>query len=146
MAGLLDPALEDERMLAHLRAAQKELRLTPQEQDLYKRHLTNLWTPGGVDNPDGSRSTLYQAVVEGPGGFHSVPTVWDGAIVSPEEAARRAAKIGWDKFPAYKTPDEADARYSQMHDYMDRDTADYVAVRGPEALLPQGLLGYLGRR
>ena len=118
-------------MLTHLRAAQKDMRLTPAEQDLYKRHLTNLWTPSGVDNPEGSRSTLYQMVEQGPDGrFYNLPTVWDGAILAPDEALQKVDETGWDKFPAYKTPEEADARYRQMHDYMDRDTTDWMAVRG----------------
>lgn len=141
--GLLDaigPRLDDSQ-LKNFNAAQKALKLTPEEQALYQRHLTNLWGSGGVDNPDGSRSTLYQAVMEGPGGYHSIPTVWEGKIVPPEEAAKRAAAVGWDQFPAYKTPEEADARYMKMHDFMDKDTADYFAVRGPSPpLVPQGLL------
>jgi hypothetical protein len=59
-------------------AAHYALNLSPQEQALYNRHLTNLNGPGGVDNPDGSRSTLYQAIQEHGGRFYSVPTVWDG--------------------------------------------------------------------
>src|SRR4051812_4169706 len=58
--------------------ASQELNLSPEEQALYSRHLTNLRGPGGVDNSDGSRSTLYQAVQEHNGKFYSVPTVWDG--------------------------------------------------------------------
>jgi len=33
-------------------AATREMELTPQEQALYQRHLSNLYGPGGVDNPD----------------------------------------------------------------------------------------------
>ena len=132
-------------MLTHLRAAQKDLRLNQQEQDLYKRHLSNLWTPSGVDNPDGSRSTLYQFSERGPDGRHyNIPTVWDGKILSPDEALDRVEETGWDKFPAYKTPEEADARYQQMHNYMDKDAVDYWTVRGrtgPDAVVPSLLDG-----
>jgi hypothetical protein len=128
-------------------AAHAALNLTPQEQALYQRHLTNLNGPGGVDNPpdaqnpQGSRSTLYQAVQEHNGQFYSIPTVWDGKRevepytrpdgsvmdVPNQTALDKVAKTGWDQFPAYSTPDEADARYAQMHDYIDKDTADYMA-------------------
>jgi len=37
-------------------AANKSLNMTPQEQALYQRHLTNFYGTGGVDNSDGSRS------------------------------------------------------------------------------------------
>ena len=66
MAGLLTDI--DEAQLGNYRAADKALKLTPEEQALYRRHLENLWGSGGVDNPDGSRSSLYQAVEQGPGG------------------------------------------------------------------------------
>lgn len=146
MAGLLDQnGGIDESMLRNYRAADKALKMTPQEQDLYRRHLTNLWGSGGVDNPDGSRSSLYQAVMQGPSGqYHNIPTVYDGAILPPDQAVQKAAEIGWDQFPAYKTPEEADARYMQMHDYMGKDTGDYFAVRRPQPSAPSGLLGMLG--
>jgi hypothetical protein len=140
MAGLLTDL--DETQLKHYQAADKALKLTPEEKALYYRHLENLWGNGGVDNPDGSRSSLYQAVEQGPGGqYHNIPTVWDGAILQPDQARKKVDAVGWDKFPAYETPEQADDRYMQMHDYMNRDTGDYFAVRGPQPLLPQGLLG-----
>lgn len=125
-------------------AAYYALNLSPQEQALYSRHLTNLNGPGGVDNSDGSRSTLYQAVQEHGGKFYSVPTVWDGRRevepytrqdgttmdVPNSTALGNVAKLGWDAFPSYTTPEEADSRYDQMHGYMERDTADYMKQRG----------------
>jgi delta 1-pyrroline-5-carboxylate dehydrogenase len=45
---------------------------TPQERSLYQRHLTNLTGPGGVDNPDGSRSTLFQATVDHDGKTYAI--------------------------------------------------------------------------
>ena len=38
--------------------AVKEMNLTPQEQNLYQHHLSNLLGPGKVNNPDGSTSTF----------------------------------------------------------------------------------------
>ncbi len=110
----------------NLAAANAEMQLSPQEIALYQRHLTNLYGSGGVDNPNGSRSTLYQAVVGGPEGkFYSIPTVRNGAIIPPRDAAAMAAKEGWGNFPAYSSPEEADARYEKLHGYMEKDTGDY---------------------
>lgn len=130
----------------NLIAAQQALQLSPQEQALYQRHLTNLTGPGGVDNPDGSRSTLYQSVQEHGGKFYNVPTVWDGKRetepytrgngtvmdVPNSTALANVDKAGWDTFPAYATPEAADARYDQMHGYMDADTAAYMQQRGQQ--------------
>jgi hypothetical protein len=140
-------------------AAQVEMNLTPEERALYQRHIDNLNGPGGVDNPDGSRSSLYQTVEEHDGKFYNVPTVWDGKIqtekwtdpksgktfdIPNKTALDNINKTGWDKFPAYATPEQADARYEQMHGYMDKDTGAYMAGRGqpqapqqPQSAAPQ---------
>lgn len=126
-----------------LPVATSTLKLTPQELALYQMHLQNLTGPGGVDNPDGSRSTLYQAVQEHNGKFYNVPTVWngkrevepykrdDGTVMDVPNSAALAnvEKVGWDKFPSYATPDEADARYDAMHKFMEQDTSQYLGSR-----------------
>ncbi len=110
--------------------AQRDLGMTPQEQDFYSRHLANLYGTGGVDNPDGSRSTLYQATIQGPEDrFYTIPTVWGGKILPPPEAINEVRKVGIDVFPSYGTVDEAENRYGQLHDYMERDTGDYLKSR-----------------
>ena len=63
-------------------AAHQAMNLSPQEQALYQRHLDNLKGPGGVDNPDGSRSTLYQTSVDIDGKTYNLPTVYDGKILT----------------------------------------------------------------
>jgi hypothetical protein len=131
----------------HLPQAEAAMNLSPQEQQLYMRHITNLYGPGGVDNPptpdepQGSRSTLYQTVEPHDGKYYNVPTVWDGQIqtqryqrprdgqqfdIANQTALNNIAKTGWDKFPSYSSGEEADARYMKMHDYLDSDTADYM--------------------
>jgi hypothetical protein len=72
--------------------AQVDLNMTPQERALYDRHLGNLYGSGGVDNPNGSRSTLYQANVDIDGKSYNIPTVYDGKIVPVDEAVARATK------------------------------------------------------
>jgi hypothetical protein len=97
------------------------------------RHLANLWGPGGVDNPDGSRSSLYQVGFIGPDGRqYNVPSVYNGQILPPDDAIARAKQSGLSQFPSYATPQQAEARYQAMHDYMDRDTGDYFAIRRPD--------------
>lgn len=123
--------------------ATKEMGLNPQEQYLYQKHLENLTGSGGVDNPDGSRSSLYQSVQEHDGKFYNIPTVWngkrevepytkdDGTVMDVPNATAlsNVGKEGWDKYPSYSNPDEADARYTQMHGYMEKDTAAYKAAQ-----------------
>lgn len=123
----------------NLPQANAAMNLSPQEQALYMRHITNLYGPGGVDNPDGSRSTLYQATQEHNGKYYNIPTVWNGARetqpytrqdgstldVPNQTALNNVSNAGWNTFPSYATPDQADARYGQMHDYLEKDTSDY---------------------
>jgi hypothetical protein len=139
------PPINDEPAIpqTNFDAANAALKMTPQEQALYQRHLSNLYGAGGVDNPDGSRSSLYQSVQEHNGRFYNVPTVWNGQILTEKftnpagkvfdvpnaTALANIARLGWDTFPSYATPEEADTRYSKMHDYMERDTADYLRSR-----------------
>lgn len=107
-------------------------------------HLKNLWGSGGVDNPDGSRSTLLQAVEEHNGRYYNIPTVWNGKIetekwarprdgkvfdIPNKTALKNVERIGWDKFPSYATPEEADERYSKMHEYLERDTSDFFKTK-----------------
>jgi len=114
---------------SNFEAATADLKLTPQEQALYQRHVTNLTGPGGVDNADGSRSTLSQMSIERDGKTYNVPTVWDGKILPPADAMKRADQEGLDKFPSYGSQSEAEARYAQMHSYMEKDTAQYLQQR-----------------
>jgi hypothetical protein len=72
-----------------------------------------------------------------------VPTVWGGKIeAEPYKTSRgdvvdvpnatalaNIEKQGWDTFPSYATPQEADDRYEAMHKYMDLDTSQYLAAR-----------------
>ncbi len=113
--------------MANFNAAHAELAMTPEERALYMRHLGNVTGPGGVDHPDGGRSTLYQMSTEIGNKIYNIPTVWDGKIVKPEMALKLAFMEGIDKFPSYSAADEAEARYMAMHKYMD---ADIAAARG----------------
>lgn len=107
--------------------AVRDLGLTPQEQFLYQHHLNNLVEGGRVVQPNGDVSTLLQAVVTGPDGrYYNIPTVWGGQVLPPQQAMQQAAAVGWDKWPAYPTPEAADTRYGAMHDYLGRDTGAWI--------------------
>lgn len=110
-----------------MQRAVEDLKLTPQESALYQRHLDNLWGPGGVTNPDGSRSTLMQIGFDQDGRTYNVPSIYEGKIVQPREAIERARVLGLDTFPSYPSQQEAENRYHAMHHYMDQDTGDYFA-------------------
>lgn len=115
---------------ANLNAANDEMQLTPQERALYQRHLTNLYGSGGVDNKDGSRSTLFNVGTEIDGKHYNVPSVYEGKILPPRAAVDRAIKEGLDKFPSYANQAEAEARYGKLHDYMEKDTEAYLKNKG----------------
>lgn len=137
-------------------AARDAMNLNPQEQQLYRMHLSNLNGPGGVNNMDGSRSTLYQSVEPHNGRFYNIPTVWNGQLqtqkytnpndpsqvmdIANPQAIQNVSNMGWQNFPSYPTAQEADARYQQMHGYMDKDTADYFKNHPQSG----GLLAALG--
>ena len=108
----------------HAEEADQAMQLTPPERALYERHLGNLSGTGGKDNPDGSRSTIYNMTMEHNGRTYVVPTIYNGQALRPDDAARMAAQQGMDTFPSYPTQKQADARYEQMHGYMERDTQD----------------------
>jgi hypothetical protein len=121
---------------ANYRAANAQLKLTPQEQALYQRHLDNLTSAGGVNNPDGTRSTIKNITAKVGGKTYVLPTVWDGKILPPDQAVQRARQEGLDKFPAYNSRQEAERRYQDMHSYMDRDTKAWQQSSGGAKAAP----------
>lgn len=111
--------------MANFNAAHEALKMTAEEQDLYRRHLENLGA-GGVKNADGSTSTLFQTSFEQNGKVYNIPTVWQTSagkpvIVPPQQAIKLANMEGIDKFPSYPSTDAAEARYEEMHKFMERD-------------------------
>lgn len=116
-----------------------KLNLTPQEQNLYQHHLDNLHGTGKVRNPDGTISTMLQAVVPGPGGrYYNIPTVWGGQELDVHSARQLAAQQGWNKWPSYATPETADLRYETMHDFLERDTERYQQATAPLGSFKRG--------
>lgn len=108
--------------------------LTPQESKLYNTHLRNLIGPGGVDNEDGSRSTVLTQISEYDGRYYLIPTVHEGKILNKgekmsEDANAIAEKNGLENYASYPTLEEAQARYAQLHKYMEKDTQTYQEVQ-----------------
>lgn len=111
--------------------AQAGMDLNPQERSLYERHLGNLSSKGGVDNPDGSRSTLYVGTYGVDDKTYVLPRVRDGKILSADDAFNAAKKEGLDKYPSYDSQDKAEKRYQDMHQYMEEDTKAFLKSRDP---------------
>jgi len=80
---------------------------------------------GPVDTIDLGQTLMHEHIfnitAEIEGKTYVLPTVWDNQIVSPDEAVKRAHARGLDKWPSYKTEDEASKRYDAMHGYMEQD-------------------------
>ena len=126
------------RFQSNYNAANASLGMNPQEQALYQRHLSNLTGPGGVNNPDGSRSTLFQMNAGIGGQNYNLPTVYDGRVLPPQEAVARARTQGIGNFPSYPTPQAAEDRYQQMHGFMDKDTSSYLSSNNQPSSTPRG--------
>ena len=54
--------------------------------------------------------------------------------VPNKTALANVERAGWDKFPSYATPEQADERYDKMHGYMERDTARFIEGRKADPL------------
>jgi hypothetical protein len=63
----------------------------------------------GLDNPDGSRSSLRQVTVQVGDKVYSIPTVRSGQILEGPDAIKAVGAEGWDKFPSYANHDEGEA-------------------------------------
>ena len=120
-------AVNSDEYYKNMTAADTAMSLSPQEKDLYQRHLDNLNGFGGVNNANGSRSTLFAATMGSEDKTYVVPTVHDGQILSGQQLRDKINEIGIDKFPSYSSQGEADQRYDQMHSFMEKDTAEWFA-------------------
>jgi hypothetical protein len=106
--------------------AKKNLNLNKRETRLYERHLANLYGGGGIDTGMGSRATLLTQTITENGRTYVIPTIWDGKVLGPDQALKRARKEGLARFPAYRSVEAAEKRYRDMHEYMDMDGEQWV--------------------
>jgi broad specificity phosphatase PhoE len=117
--------IDEEKGSQNFEDAKKDLNLNSQEEALYQRHLQNLRGSGGVDNPDGSRSSLFNKSFDHEGKTYNLPSVKEGKILSDDDTWSNAVQEGLSKFPSYGSQEEAQSRYGKMHDYMEKDTAEF---------------------
>lgn len=104
----------------NMQAAAVGMGLTPEEIALYQHHLNNLQR-GGVANPDGTTSTLYQVGFQDGGRTYNVPSIYGNAKLSPDDAINAAYGTGLSTFPSYASDFQAENRYHRMHNYMEQD-------------------------
>lgn len=121
MVDLVHEWVRRHKRLQNYMAAVRELNLTPQEKYAYQHHLSNL-DRGGVQDSGGNETSTYLSLGVTIGDrYYMLPAVWDNQIVSTPEAVQRAQAIGLARWPSYGSPQEGEARYAQMHRYMERD-------------------------
>jgi len=102
---------------------------SPKEQfllDYHRKHLND--KTYGLDE-NGRMVTIRVIGVTGPDGrVYSIPSFWSvggegtvGEILSDEDSAKLAARIGWDKFPVHDSPPEHDAAAKKRHHLIEQD-------------------------
>ena len=98
---------------------------TPSEMNALNYHRRNLQGKTYLQNPDGSLTTFYGAIV-GPDNnqYRLIPTYWGGAIRDVPTAMRFAMRSGID-FPTYKSLSEAEDAEKRLHEIMAKDTEAY---------------------
>lgn len=106
-------------------APDKEYVPTAAEQAVIDYHRRHLQGRTFLRNPDGSLTTFRGAIVGLPEGETLIPTYWHGTVRDVPEAVRFAMKSGL-KFPAYKTPQQAEAAERRLHEIMEADTRKYL--------------------
>lgn len=103
----------------------KNYKLTPAVQAVIDYHRRHLQLGTGLRNADGSMTTFKGAIVGTPEGNILMPTYWNGAVRDIPDAMRMMMKSGI-KFPAYKTPEEAEQAESRLHKIMEEDTQEFL--------------------
>lgn len=111
---------------------------TPQEENALNYHRRNLKNKTYLQNPDGSLTTFYGAVMDTDDGAILIPTYWKGRIREPDEAAKLAQQSGIN-FPRYKDTAQALAAERALHDIMERETDEYMANMGKGKKLAEAL-------
>ena len=84
---------------------------------ILRHHYQNLAENKAVVNPDGSVSTVYTAQIDVDGVPTLIPTVWDGKILSFDDAAKKAADSGI-RWPTATTHSELRKYDKKLHEEM----------------------------
>lgn len=93
---------------------------TPQEQYLRDWSRQNGAMPE-AKNPDGTNSSLLAFTRTFDDKTYILPSIWNGARLSTEDATNRAMEHGLEKFPSYGSVNEAEARYKTIHGILEQD-------------------------
>jgi hypothetical protein len=80
-------------------------------------HYTNLAQGKSVKNDDGSVSTVYTSQIDVEGVPTLIPRVWDGEILTDQDAAKRALDSGV-KWPTAETHEALRAHDVKLHEDM----------------------------
>ena len=107
--------------------------------EITKHHFTNIATGKAKENEDGSLSTVYTRQVDLPDETGKrvptlIPSVYDGKILSEEDAVKRAVKSG-KKWPTAKTHEELRKFDIKIHKRMKPISAKEAAaelIRGAD--------------
>lgn len=104
---------------------------SPQERRLVEYHRETLRMNEQLDDEKGT-TTVYITGVQGPDGReYLIPGYFAGQRQSPEASALRASLIGWDKYPSYKSPEEAQNAVNRLHTVIEGDMVDDGTVMHP---------------
>jgi len=120
---------EPPNSLEEVNVSEEEVINSPKEQfllDYHRKHLKD--KTYGLDEK-GRMVTIRVIGVTGPDGrVYSIPSFWSvggegtvGEILSDEDSAKLAARIGWDKFPVHDSPPEHDAAAKKRHHLIEQD-------------------------
>lgn len=88
-----------------------------------EHHYRNLAQGKAKKNEDGSLSTVYTRQIDINGVPTLIPSVWDGKILSEQDATKRAIKSGI-RWPTRETHEELRAYDIEMHKEMTPISAD----------------------
>lgn len=128
------PAPAGSGVMKHFDAANEQLKLTPQEQGLYYRHLKSVWGAPGAQAP------MIEMAPNVDGKTYVLPAAHEGKALTAELALERAKAEGLERFPAYGSSDEAARRLADLKRFMERDAADRAAQSPQAVQVPQGLI------
>ena len=120
-----------------------------EENELIGYHRQNLHGNNYYTQPDGQIMTINIIGVKGDDGReYNVPGYADGQPLTKEEARERAKEIGWEYFPSYETPGEADFAAKLLKDVIHADMAKWSEGYLRSARIPQprkGMRNIVGR-
>ena len=104
-----------------------------------QHHLDNLRNGKSVKFPDGGVATVRTIQTEDAfGGVPTlVPTIWDGKVLSDNEAVKRAVKSGV-KWPQAKSHPELRQMDIKIHEQFNKDVQDWekyqALLRAPDQM------------